>query len=335
MEVSVVIPTCNRKQRLLSLLEDLNRSVYPLKEVIIVDSGEQQLDAAEYSRFGNLPVQVVRSEKSVCLQRNLGIGMAKGDWIFLCDDDMEVPPEYILKLALHSRLYPAVGAISGLVMQKLGNEWTADYPVRSVAMLYWSFFFKVSLWGKIQCNTGRGPGGRVVNYFSRKGNHISKAGWPVLTDFSGEFFITPLYGLGASLVRKEWLLLSPFDEVLDRYGIGDNYGVCLGFAGRNIHVVNDARVYHHHEQVNRLQRPLQYFRRALALDYFRLTGRTPGYVKKSWLLWSLSGNFFSFLFVRDHTMWRPALKTLWVILLGRNPYYRAAKEGRKVEEPLL
>jgi hypothetical protein len=67
----------------------------------------------------------------------------------------------------------------------------------------------------------------------RKGNHISKAGWPVISDFSGDYFKTPLYSLGASLVRRDWLLRSPFDEVLDRHGIGEHYGVIAGFPVTN------------------------------------------------------------------------------------------------------
>src|SRR6185295_17891110 len=94
------------------------------------------------------------------------------------------------------------------------------------------------------------------------------AGWPVITDFSGDFFITPVYGLGASVVGREWLLLSPYEELLDRHGIGDNYGVAMSFPVTGIHVLNNAFVYHHQEPANRLQRPLQYLRRVFALDYF-------------------------------------------------------------------
>ena len=43
MQISVVIPTCNRPQRLLLLLQNLNLSSYPLLEVIIVDSGEDDV----------------------------------------------------------------------------------------------------------------------------------------------------------------------------------------------------------------------------------------------------------------------------------------------------
>src|SRR5678815_2469003 len=95
MHISVVIPTCERKARLLSLLQNLDRFTYPLDQVIIVDSGNDRLLPAEYSMFSNLDIQYMASEKSVCIQRNTGIRIARSPWIFLCDDDIEMPADYL------------------------------------------------------------------------------------------------------------------------------------------------------------------------------------------------------------------------------------------------
>jgi GT2 family glycosyltransferase len=265
----------------------------------------------------------------------MGIQRAGSEWIFLCDDDMEVPSDYLQKLAAHSAIHPEAGAISGLVLQKLNNEWISSYSIHSSMMLVWKFIFHLNIWGEINCTSNNVIVKKIKSYYRRKGNHISKAGWPVVTDFSGKYFITPVYGLGASLVRKEWLMKSPYDEILDAHGIGDNYGVNMGFPPQGIHVLTDAFVYHHRGPENRLLRPLQYFRRVLALDYFRRGKKKPWYVKKYWLLWSLTGNFLSFLFVRDMIMLRPAIKVIWQIAWGRNPYCRGARLKMKVVEPRL
>ncbi len=335
MDISVVIPTCNRKQQILSLLKNLHQSSYPLLEIIIVDSGEDKLLPEDYVIFNNIDIHYLESEKSVCIQRNIGIQRAKGEWIFLCDDDMEVPSDYLQKLAEHSRNHQEAGAISGLVLQQLNNEWKATYPINSAFLLTWKFIFQLNIWGEISCRNNNLVVRKIKKYYKRKGNHISKAGWPVVTNFSGDYFTTPIYGLGASLVRREWLLQSPYEEILDKHGIGDNYGVNMGFPATGIHVLSNAFVYHHRGPENRLHRPLQYFRRVLALDYFRRVNKKPLYVKKYWLLWSLAGNFLSFLFVRDVIMIRPAIKSFWQIALGRNPYYRAARLNKKVVEPML
>lgn len=334
MNISVVIPTCNRKKRLLSLLQNLKCSSYSVLETIIVDSGEDRLTSLEMESFKTLNIIYINSEKSVCIQRNIGIVNAKGEWVFLCDDDIEVPADYLKKLTDHINQHSEAGAVSGLVLQKEGSEWKAKYPIKSMYNLIWSFVFQLSIWGEIECSTNNFLIKRIKEYYHRKGNHISKAGWPVITDFSGDYFTSPVYGLGASLVKKKWLIDNPYDEILDKHGIGDNYGVAAGFPS-NIHILNNAFVYHHQEPVNRLQKPVQYYRRVLALDYFIKTKESLQHIKKRWLIWSLIGNFLSFVFTKDKLMIKPAFKTICTIGFANNPYYKASKKKQKVIETTL
>ncbi|HYK46881.1 MAG TPA: glycosyltransferase family 2 protein, partial [Parafilimonas sp.] len=318
MQISVVIPTCNRKKRLLFLLGCLNKSEFLFHEVIVVDSGDDRLSAAEVTTFNKLLIKYISSERSVCIQRNIGIRTAESSWIFLCDDDVEVPVDYIEKLAGHINAHAETGAVSGLFLQKQGDEWTAKYPVASFAALCWKYIFKLSMWGEITCRDNLFIT-RLKRYYVRKGNHISKAGWPVITDFSGDYFKTPLYSLGASLIRRDWLLRSPFDEVLDRHGIGEHYGVITGFPSKTVDVLNTACVYHHEEQSNRIKKSLQYYRRVLTLDYFRRTSAQRE-VKKFWLLWSLLGNLLMFIGKGNWLMIKATSKVMFAIGSDRNPY---------------
>jgi glycosyltransferase involved in cell wall biosynthesis len=333
--ITVVIPTCDRRSRLLALLSNLDRSAYPLHEVIIVDSGNDPLSPDECLAFKHLSIQYLRSSPSVCIQRNTGIQKAASPWIFLCDDDIEMPADYLQKLTRHIADHPETGAVSGLFLQLEHNEWIAGYPIRSNGALLWKFIFRLGVWGRITLKNNNLIIRNVLKYYQRKGNHISRSGWPVITDFSGDFFISPIYTLGAALIKKDWLLQSPFDEVLDNHGIGDNYGVALGFPGKGIHILNDAFVYHHQEPANRLLRPTQYFRRVLALDYFISTRKKLAYTSRYWLLWSLTGNLLAFMLARDTTMIRPAARSIWTIASGRNPYKQAGKTGEKVIKPIL
>lgn len=334
IRISVVIPTCNRPQLLHLLLADLDKSLLQVMEVIVVDSGEEILEASAYAAFSNLSVIYLRSERSVCIQRNIGIRAARGEWIFLCDDDIGVPADYLHKIHEHIQLHPEAGAISGLVLQLESNDWKSRYPVSSTSQLVWKFIFQQTIWGEIECERKNAITKRIAKFYRRKGNHISKAGWPVITDFSGSYFACPVYGLGASMVRKQWLMDSLYSEVLDRHGIGDNYGVAMNFPGK-IHVLPGAWVYHYQEPVNRLHRPTQYFRRVLALDYFASTNGRPNYIRKSWLLWSLAGNLLEFLFVRDRMMIKPVVKAIWVIVSGNNPYRTGATQNKKIVEPVI
>lgn len=332
MNISVVIPTYNRKRNLVALLNNLNNSTQPVDEVIIVDAGSEWLTNTDYP---NLNIQHLSSIPSVCVQRNMGIRAARSEWIFLCDDDIEVPADYLQKITAYIQQHREAGAVSGQVLQQENGNWTATYPVYSAKQLIIRYIFGLGIWGEIRCTSGNFFIKRIKRYYVRKGNHIARSGWPVITDFSGENFTVPVFGLGASVIRKNWLEHSPYDERLDKYGIGDNYGVSIGFPGTGIHVLNNAFVYHHQEQMNRLQHPLQYYRRALALDYFIRTKKELKNVRRISFAWSLFGNILVFLFSRNWLMVDAAKKTFFRVVFRKNPYAEGAASNKTIIEPKL
>ncbi|HVX48907.1 MAG TPA: glycosyltransferase family A protein, partial [Chitinophagaceae bacterium] len=160
MQVSVVVPTYNRRQRLLLLLGNLNDSVHPVEEVIIVDAGNDMLLPADLSAFPNLAIVYLLSRPSVCVQRNTGIKAARYPWIFICDDDIEVPADYLAKLSAHIEKYPRAGAVTGMILQQANGKWLDRYNIVSVKQLFARYIFGLGIWGNITCNSN--------NYFVRK-----------------------------------------------------------------------------------------------------------------------------------------------------------------------
>jgi GT2 family glycosyltransferase len=303
--------------------------------VIVVDSGEDPFRIDDMKGLETLKIQILSSERSVCIQRNKGIAHAEGDWVFLCDDDLEVPPEYLAHLVNYINSNEQVGAVSGLVLQKENEKWDEQYPVTSSWRLLWNYIFQLSIWGEIKCKSRNPLIRRIEKFYQKKGNHISKAGWPVLTNFSGTYFITPIYGLGASLVKRLWLLDSPYDEVLDANGIGDNYGVAVGFPSLGIHVVTNAFVYHYKEAINRPLDYNRYLRRILALHYFIRSRRALQHIRSSWFLWSLIGNFIPNMLGGNKQITYAIFKSTLMIVFGRNPYFLAVRNNKRVTEPVL
>jgi glycosyltransferase involved in cell wall biosynthesis len=319
ISISVVIPTCNRKQSLLRLLASLNNSTYIIHEVIIVDAGSDGVLETDFTLFTKLTIKHLHTHPSVCAQRNIGINEAVGDWIFLCDDDIEVPSEYLIQLTDHISVHSDAGALTGIVLQLEEGKWIGQYQVSSSLRLFWHFIFQLSIWGELAINNKNWISSKLVLYYKKRGNHISKAGWPVVSDFSGEYFKTPIYGLGASLVKKRWLLKSPFDETLDANGIGDNYGVAAGFPSE-IHVLNRAFVYHHRELANRASESIRSGKRIFALHYFIKVLPALKDVKLQWFLWSLIGLSLSNLISGNRKSSWITIKNTFLMIFGRNPY---------------
>jgi glycosyltransferase involved in cell wall biosynthesis len=320
LDISVVIPTCNRRARVLAQLHRLTESTHALKEVLVVDASDQKLAPADLAPYASLRVRYIEASKSVCIQRNIGIGAASSPWILLLDDDNELPPDYLARLAAHVVAHPEAGAVSGLVLEGGDGDWQAQFPETSDLVLLWKYLFKLGVWGEPR---PRGRLGRALaERYRRAGNHLAKSGWPVIVRMDAPFFRVPIYTLGASLVKRAWLLASPYDENLESHGLGDNYGVAVGFPGDGIHVLADVHVRHHRAPENRLAAAAAAERRMFALDYFIRTRRPLAAfgVRPAWFLWSLVGGAMLHGAGGNGAMASAFGRALWQVVRGRNPY---------------
>ena len=331
--VSIIIPTRNRKEYVYKVLYSIEHQTLLPDEIIIVDSSEDvSYQNGVIDRFRKLNVCFIQSEASVCIQRNKGIQAAKGDWILLLDDDIEIEKLYIEKLVQYCNRNPQCGAVAGRLMQQEGDVWVDQYPPPSYLSLLFKFIFQLPVWGHLSqdrfFSSRKFLARTMERYYRGRGNTFSKAGWPLITDWS-DSFTTSIYSLGANLLKRDWLIQSPYDEVLDRNGIGDNYGVAIGFPGcRPIHVVSEVRAFHFRASENRLQKEKAYVKRLYALHYF--IGRSSRFNKSTirWFNWSLIGNAVFFLIRKDLPQALSTIKVLTQIILGRNPYVLKQKKRK-------
>ncbi|MGA9406844.1 MAG: glycosyltransferase family A protein [Bacteroidota bacterium] len=327
MTLSAVIPTYNRYESLLRTLRSLALQTELPDEVIIVDASDPVGDENNLTNgFPSLHITYIRSRPSVCAQRNTGIKNAAGSYIFLCDDDLEFPQDYISEIKAFIRTNPGAKAVTGSWNEKnKAGEWGYEYPVGSIGQLYWKFIFQQGIWCDIK-KIKAGYFNRficrfVFRFYLKRKNTYSLAGWPLVTPFENPTFKTAFYSLGASVVRRDWLLSSPFDEVLDAHGIGDHYGVALHFPDfPAIHVLTDVPAYHHKIETNRLSEAESYYKRGLALHYFMWESQRFTSINRLFFMWSLIGNWIAFLVRGNRPHLEAANKIFFTILKGNNPY---------------
>lgn len=339
MKISAVIPTRNRPDSLRKLLQCFQMQFQQVGEIIIIDSSDDtSYHQTIQSTFSNLPLILIKTDVcSVCIQRNVGIQRASNEWIFLCDDDIEMPSDYTEKLSNYLKNHPECGAVAGRCLQMENGSWADQYPARNFGDLLWRYIFQTSVWGGLDHIKPpvllKPLHSRLVTFYQQQGNTTTRAGWPLITQWT-ESFSTSFYSLGANIIKRDWLLQSQYDEVLDPNGIGDNYGVALGFPGK-IHVVSSTFVYHHVEKSNRLHESVSYYRRVLALHYFMKKSKKFSGSYSQWLLWSLVGNSIKSIAIFRWMQAWASWKAIILIVLGKNPYWIGSKKNQKIIKPRL
>jgi glycosyltransferase involved in cell wall biosynthesis len=103
-QVSVVVPTHNRRELLASTLRSIQSQRDADLEVVVVDDGSPDPDVVQkvVADAADERVVLVRNEvpTGVSAARNLGIATARGSWVAFCDDDdLWAPDKLALQLA--------------------------------------------------------------------------------------------------------------------------------------------------------------------------------------------------------------------------------------------
>lgn len=292
--MSVVIPTRNRLASLNRVLWSISKQTLPPKEIIIVDSSDRPLTLEELAIQNS--VQISHSKPSVCLQRNIGIEKSTSDYIFLCDDDIEVSENYCEVLSDFLETHKKETIASGLLLENDNGNWTyCEKPLSFIGLVTAGIFgFSVGFDANaVEPNRGF-LAQKIIRHYKNKGNVIAKSGWPIIVNFGGTAFQTPIYGLGAAIIRKEALKKIGFDEVFFDHGIGDNYDLAIGL-NAEVNVLKDAKAYHHREKTNRMPNEKAYHYRIHALHYILKKHQRFTTINLLYFCWSLIGKSLVFL----------------------------------------
>jgi len=101
LDISVIIPTYNRKNTLPRAVESVLNQTYKPVEIIVVDDGSTDGTKEWFSEMYPLVHYIYQVNSGVSSARNTGINSARGDWIALLDSDDEWLPD---KLELQVKL---------------------------------------------------------------------------------------------------------------------------------------------------------------------------------------------------------------------------------------
>ena len=97
MNISVIIPTYNRKHSLPRTLDSVLAQSFQPFEIIVIDDGSTD-GTADWLKSNYLSIKSIsQSNQGVSSARNIGIKQAEGNWIALLDSDDEWLPDKLAK----------------------------------------------------------------------------------------------------------------------------------------------------------------------------------------------------------------------------------------------
>jgi len=113
VEFTVVMPTYNRGDLIAETLDAVLAQTLPPREIIVVDGGSTDNTQEVLTRYAGRITSKNIAERVVQPKRNLGIGLAKTNWIALCDSDDIWLPTYLEKQAALISAEPDIGMSFG------------------------------------------------------------------------------------------------------------------------------------------------------------------------------------------------------------------------------
>ena len=121
MKVSIVVPTFNREEVLITTISRLLTSRSRAEEILIVDQTQKHIEQtdlilAEWNKSGQIQ-WIRRSEPSITKAMNIGLSQAKNELVLFLDDDIE-PRSDIIAVHRHAHeKQPDLWATVGQVIQ--------------------------------------------------------------------------------------------------------------------------------------------------------------------------------------------------------------------------
>jgi glycosyltransferase involved in cell wall biosynthesis len=114
---SIIVPTRNRKELLVNLIETINLEDENLTDLIIVDSSDRNIES-EIAILNKKIRYLFTDIRSASIQRNLGVKHASSNskYIFFLDDDVRPDKDYFKSLLSTIKQNSAIGA-SGIALE--------------------------------------------------------------------------------------------------------------------------------------------------------------------------------------------------------------------------
>ncbi len=223
MTASVIIATRNRAIPLRDCLHSLRKQTHLPKEIIIVDSSEDDATCKVVRSEASLPLVYIHTPKpSAAIQRNIGAREAAGDIVIFLDDDVVLEPSVIAEILAVFGSDPdgAIGGVGGFVVNQ---HYTELSPLNRALLT-----LCIGRLSKLPAGKVVGPG---VNFWAAEGvGELQEVEWLPTT---------------CAAYRKDVFFKVGFPESFLGYALAEDLYLSAAVARRyKLVVATKARLYH-------------------------------------------------------------------------------------------
>src|SRR5438552_6206135 len=125
MSISAIVPVWNGRELLERLLASLAAQTEPAAELLVVDNGSRD-GAPELARQRGARVISMGRNAGFAAAVNRGIREARGEWIAVLNNDVELAPDYFQKLRAANAWFATGKILSGAAPQPARIDATFD-----------------------------------------------------------------------------------------------------------------------------------------------------------------------------------------------------------------
>jgi GT2 family glycosyltransferase len=131
-QASALVPTVDREPYLRVVLDHLGRQSVRLREIVVVDQGEDPtLPARLEVDFAHLPLRVLRREVAgQCSARNAGLDVITAPWVLFVDDDVECDEHLVARHLQHVERYDCDASCGAILEVGAGDVAPSHRLVR-------------------------------------------------------------------------------------------------------------------------------------------------------------------------------------------------------------
>ncbi len=144
--VSIITVNYNQSEVTCSFIESLNKITYPNFEVIVVDNNSTEDNPNIIKqRYPNIIFIANPINYGFAAGNNLGLMRARGDYVMLLNNDIEVPPGFMEPLVQKLENNPKIGAVSPKIKfyyQPDTLQYAGFTPINNITMRNASIGFR-------------------------------------------------------------------------------------------------------------------------------------------------------------------------------------------------